>query len=405
MTSSRPPERRLRIVLHTQNLSGVGHYVRAREIARALATHHQVHIVDGGRPVPGAPLVGVEHIALPRIVRSDAALRPLDPCLSIDTALAQRAVLLRQAVERLRPDVLLIEYYPFSKWELQAEIEAAIHATRATNASARVICSVRDIPRQTRQEVASREEYRVRVSALLHAQFDALIVHGDPLFTTLGRFFQDADRLTIPIEYSGIVAEWPAAEFHTRSGIEELTAGAPFVLASVGGGVDSQGVLPHCIRAWVGITARRALPGYRLVVCASLGTATTDLEALVAKLGLDTVIVRAFSGDFLQWLQSAALSVSCAGYNTCANLLQARSRAILIPKPEMSDQGARAQLFAERGLAALLAPAELTAETLAAEICRAVARPRPQHALRLDGAARTRELLERFANGARGMPG
>ena len=40
----------MRIVVHAQHLSGVGHHVRAVALARALATAHDVVLVDGGAP-------------------------------------------------------------------------------------------------------------------------------------------------------------------------------------------------------------------------------------------------------------------------------------------------------------------------------------------------------------------
>lgn len=42
----------MKIFSHTQCLSGVGHFVRAREIAYALAERHAVQLVHGGWRVP-----------------------------------------------------------------------------------------------------------------------------------------------------------------------------------------------------------------------------------------------------------------------------------------------------------------------------------------------------------------
>ena len=41
----------MKVLIYAQHLSGVGHRVRALELARALAERHEVALVDGGRHV------------------------------------------------------------------------------------------------------------------------------------------------------------------------------------------------------------------------------------------------------------------------------------------------------------------------------------------------------------------
>jgi predicted glycosyltransferase len=64
---------RLSIMLYSQALSGVGHYVRSFEIARALSQRHEVQLVDGGRRVPRAADNEVRRLVLPRSRRDCAA--------------------------------------------------------------------------------------------------------------------------------------------------------------------------------------------------------------------------------------------------------------------------------------------------------------------------------------------
>ena len=104
-----------------------------------------------------------------------------------------------------------------------------------------------------------------------------------------------------------------------------------------------------------------------------------------------------FDPDFLEWLAVAELSVSRAGYNTCANLLEVGRRAVLIPDLSMSDQPVRARRFAALGLAEVLE--DPSPEACAEGILRALARPEPRHDLALDGAERTRRLIEALCEG------
>jgi predicted glycosyltransferase len=389
--------RRLRILLHAQHLTGVGHFVRMREIAKALAPHHEVHRVVGGRPVPGADGGGATSVELPRIARVAGRLAPLDCEATIEATLAERSRVLAAAVARLRPDVVVVEHYPFSKWELRGELEAAIGAARAANGSVRILCSVRDVLRQTRHEDCTPELWVTQVLEWLHAGFDALLVHGDPALTRFEDHFPGTADIRIPLEYTNIVAETPRRDDGARQAIERLTGGAPYVLASTGGGADAQDLLAQCIRAWRLLQAEGAMRDVRLVICTGLDGTTDRLRALADAEGAAGVVVLPFSPEYPGWLATARLSVSCAGYNTAANLLRVKCRALLVPDAAMSDQPERARLLAARGVAAVLDPGRLDARRLADAMRATAARPLPRHDIRLDGAERTRAIIERLA--------
>jgi predicted glycosyltransferase len=105
-----------------------------------------------------------------------------------------------------------------------------------------------------------------------------------------------------------------------------------------------------------------------------------------------------FTADFLPWLAGADLSISQAGYNTCANVLETRARAVLVPSGAMSDQGPRARRLAERGLVQTVPGSHLTPERLAKAMADALAGPGAQHCLDLDGAERTRAQIEAWCS-------
>ena len=61
----------VRIFCHAQHLSGVGHFVRMRAIARGLRPAHDVVLVHGGRPMPGGDVAGdPEAVTLPQLFSS-----------------------------------------------------------------------------------------------------------------------------------------------------------------------------------------------------------------------------------------------------------------------------------------------------------------------------------------------
>lgn len=397
MKTARPAGRRLRILLHAQHLTGVGHFVRMREIARTLAPHHEVHMVAGGRPLPGADAGGAIPLELPRIARVAGRLLPLGGEADIEATLAARSRVLAAAVSELGPDVLVVEHYPFSKWDLAGEIEAAIDAARAASSGVRILCSVRDVLRQTRHEGCTPQAWVSRVLAALNGRFDALLVHGDPAMTLFQAHFPGTRDIRIPLEYTNIVAEAPRQDELASREIARVTEGAPYVLASVGGGGDTQDLLVHCIGAWRLLRAEAAMKEWRLVICAGLAGAADRLRALAGAPEVAAITVRPFSPEFPAWLATAGLSVSCAGYNTVANLLQAGCRSLLVPDMTMSDQPERARILAVRGIATVLEPDRLDARRLADAIRTAAAAPAPRHDIGLDGAERTRAIIERLS--------
>ncbi len=142
------------------------------------------------------------------------------------------------------------------------------------------------------------------------------------------------------------------------------------------------------------------LPGWRLVVFGGLGWPADARDALARRAAMPSVVMRPFSSDFLHWVHAAGLSISCAGYNTCANLLEARCRAVLVPNPAMSDQQFRARALRARGIAEVVEPGTLSAERLAKAVRDRLAAPLPDYAIALDGAARSRAFMERLAGWA-----
>lgn len=376
--------RRLRVLLHAPHLSGVGHHVRMREIARALATRHDVAFFGSGRAVPGDWPAGVKLLPLPGLHRSPAGLAPLEPGTTPAATLAARIDAIRTAVAGIAPHIVVVEHYPFSKWELAGEFEALIDAARTACPQGRVVCSVRDIPRQTRHEACTPAEWAARVAGALDDRFDALLVHGDPALTPLADALPTAAALGIPVFHTGLVSQpVPGTPADAPAGA------ARYVLASIGGGTDAAGLLGLCCEAW-GRLDPALRSGRHLLLCHGLGGGE-------ASASVDDVHTLPFSDDFLHRLAGADLSVSYAGYNTSTNLLATRVRAVVVPNPRMSDQAVRAGVLARLGVARVLAGGELTAPGLAGAMVDALQGPRPGHGLALDGAARTVQLLEELA--------
>jgi predicted glycosyltransferase len=166
------------------------------------------------------------------------------------------------------------------------------------------------------------------------------------------------------------------------------------VIVSAGGGAVGARLLETALRARAHTLLREAT--WRLL--AGLNATQAQLRGLSRQAPAGTIIER-HRADFQALLANCALSVSQAGYNTVAEILQARVRSVLVPfaADGESEQTLRAQALVERGAAQMVAEAALTPQALADAVNRAVRGPLPPAGLvGLEGARRSAELLREW---------
>ena len=124
-----------KVMFYVQHLLGIGHLARASRIAHALAADgFDVTMVTGGTPVAGFPGAGVEHVALPAILAGDAGFSGLTDIhgTPVDDAFkAHRRDLLLRTFETIRPDIVIIEAFPFGRRQVRFELLPLLDAIHA----------------------------------------------------------------------------------------------------------------------------------------------------------------------------------------------------------------------------------------------------------------------------------
>jgi predicted glycosyltransferase len=373
------------VFFYVQNLLGIGHLRRAAVLAKAMeAAGLEVSFVSGGMPVAGLELGAARLLQLPPVRSADArfsalldeAGRPID-----EEWRKRRREALLEAFATARPDLLLIELYPFGRRAFRFELLPLLEAASGRVEPPAVFCSVRDILVEKGKPGRAEE-----AAELVERYFDAVLVHGDPAVAPFSASFPQADRIAAKLRYTGYVVEPRRAA--APSG--RLPEGE--VLVSAGGGAVGRPLIEAALAARP-LSAARDLP-WRIV----LGPQYPEPEAgrLLAAAGPGLAVER-FRPDLAALFGTCALSISQAGYNTVLELLGAGARAVVVPfsAGAESEQGARARLFGARGLLTLVEEAALGPEALAAAIDRALLRPRPAPGggLGLDGAAQTAALV------------
>ena len=368
----------MKVFFYVQHLLGIGHLKRAATLAHALrAAGFEVTLASGGPPLAGIavdvqlPAARAADMTFSSLV--DEAGRPVD-----DAWKRRRADTLIDAWRSSRADALIVELFPFGRRQMRFELLPLLEDARRVPKRPLVVCSVRDI-------IQAKPAREAEALELVERHFDRVLVHGDPRVATFERSFAAAARLGERLHYTGYVVDAPPPA---------STAGRAEVLVSAGGGAVGGKLLQTAMRA----RDATLLRGATWRVLAGSHCSEGDFRELT-RAATEGIVVERNREDFRELLANCALSISQAGYNTVAEILQARARAVLVPfaGDAESEQTLRAALLAKQGAATALAELSLTPENLAAAVNRAARAPQPPAGLvDLDGARRSARLLQEW---------
>ena len=378
-----------RVLFYVQHLLGIGHLARASRIVGALGENgFDVTLVTGGMPVdgfPGAnPGLAIDHVALPAIAVGDggfSALVDADGRVVDDAFKANRRDLLLALYREKRPDIVIVEAFPFGRRQVRFELLPLIEAIEASRPRPLLVTSLRDILQERAKP--GRDEETID---LVRRHFDRVLVHGDPAFARLEDTFPLAREIAGRILYTGLVGAAPADPPAERYDI----------VVSAGGGAVGAGLVEAALQA-----SQRLGQSGRWLVITGPNLPQADFHRFAAQAAANVDLVR-FRTDFRSLLAGARLSVSQAGYNTVCDILQAGCASVLVPFASggETEQTARAGRLARLGRAIVVSEQELCAETMAAAISNALSGKTEKNVpvLQLDGANRTAAILRDLLN-------
>ncbi len=371
-----------RALIHVQHLLGVGHLRRALALGRALAdAGAEVTVASGGMVVPNLPSDGLTLVQLPPARAADATFKQLldETGKPVDDAWrARRKAALLELFAAVKPDLLVIELYPFGRRQLRFELEPLLDAAHARDSRPVIACSLRDILHPPAPG---------RIDGMVEAvrnRFDMVLVHGDPALIPLELSFPDVARIAQRLRYTGYLLDQPLP-------VAETTPRAPEVIVSSGGGAVGEPLLKTALAAR-GLTRHRDKP-WRLLAGHNLSDGAFQSLLREAPAGVTVERARA---DFTALLPGALCSVSQAGYNTAIEVLAARAPAVFVPFADEAEveQTMRCRALARHGLCRWVEPAALTPRSLAQAIDGAEAPPLGL-TIDTDGARKSATLLLR----------
>lgn len=383
------------VVMYSPDTVGLGHTRRNSAIASALVS-----------AVPGASVVllvgssvgsifevpsGVDSIKLPSVLKTgvnDWRARSLG--ISKDATLRIRSGLIRETIEALRPDLLLIDHLPAGIW---GELLPTFETIRRLKLKTKVVLGLRDIldePERVRRRWSEEGIYEV-----IARHYDAVFIYGERrIFDTAEAYGLDVN-VCDEIHYLGYVR----GETSGRKGKQLPAAGLPsgprHVLVSAGGGYDAYPMMTATMAGFERIAG--ACNAKMTMVTGPLMPVehATKLEAQAA--GLPVQVIR-FSNRMGALLEAADLIVTMGGYNSMLEIAALGKPAINIPRTGPSrEQTLRAMLFEKMGLMTHLPLEQATPERIGGLLQTRIQKPpRLVPTLEANGASRAARRISRL---------
>jgi predicted glycosyltransferase len=390
-------------MFYCQHVLGMGHFIRSMEIVRGLNCF-DVCFLNGGEIIPGFALPAmVEVVNLPPI-KADAEFRDIHAtgAMSLEEIKESRRRRILDEYDRLRPDLLVFELFPFGRLKFAFELIPLLESAKAAGNRTKVVCSLRDILVAKRQQ----QQFEEDACRIVNRYFDLLLVHSDPRFHRLEETFPRTADLQCPIRYTGFVAQTTVESEMPADGFAESSNDEKTILVSIGGGRVGIELIDCAIEASALIAGDLR---HRMLIFTGPYLPEAEFQRLREKIaGRTNIRLERYTTSFISHLRRADLSISMAGYNTCLNIVTTGARAIVYPFTgnNNQEQSIRADKLRALGLVDIILPRALDPELLARKIMLALSRPKPAvvSSLDLNGVAQTAaalaELVESDSGGS-----
>lgn len=337
-----------RILLHSHDSYGLGHLRRTLTLATSLASRFpgaQLLITTGSACATHFPLPqGVDVIKLPSVTKdAEGALVARSLRAGMPSLLALRRAMLVEIFESFRPHILIVDHQPLG---LAGELSDVL--VRARKAGTHTVLGLRDIIDSP--EAVAREWSSTGVREALAHLYDRVLVYGTPQVFDTRIEYPIPPELEQRVEFVGYVVRDGAS----RSA-RPLPSLRPQVLVTVGGGEDGDSRISayfDCLDL--------APPEWDTTLLLGPLMEADRARSLKRRGRLaESVEVHTFHADLPRVIAESDAVVAMAGYNSVAELLQARVPAVLLPRTfPRREQAIRAQRLAALGLVQSLETAD-----------------------------------------------
>lgn len=355
-----------KILFYCQYLSGMGHLIRSTEIVRSLVKNFQVYFINGGPAIEGFELPPeVKSIQLPALWLEDGEFRIADSCKTVEYIQEIRKNQLVNIFEKVQPDCLITEFFPFGRHMLLFELLPLLNYIKSAAPDTKVICSLRDVIGKL-----SNEQEEETICYLMNKYFDLLLFHSDVNFQTFADSFIRHQDIKCHVAHTGFISQPLKENFSNLQdlwGKNDLNTAK--ILVSVGGGrigyelleavVKTSTILAKKIKHKIQIFTGPFMPEEKLLKLQQ--SASTQANIKITK----------YTPHLIEHMQTADVSISLSGYNTAMNIISTGVRAIVVPlshNERDQEQLQRTQKLEKLGIVKVIHPNNLEPTNLAKKI-------------------------------------
>ena len=398
----------IKVCLYSHDTFGLGH------LRRNLAIAEQLLRADGRFAVwllTGSPVIrqwnlplGLRVQPLPPVVKTGAErYASRTPGQVWGLTKGYREALIMRLVESVRPDVFLVDHAPAG---MNGELLSTLALIHNELPETRTVLGLRDI---LDEPAIVRDIWRDQdIHALIEHAYDDVLVYGSERLFDVVAGYELSATVAQRIKYCGYVVGRSRQDGAAAGAVgsvcwnKERAAGRPVVLVTAGGGGDGYFLMDAYLKTLERLTGAGF---YSVIVTGPLMPAEQGalLHAAVASRSDAECIT--YTTDLVPSMRAAEIVVAMAGYNTSAELLAARKKAILVPRNgPREEQRLRAKMLAKLGLVAYAEPGPNLGHDLAAIIPSLLAAPaedtRDWSSFDLRGAERVAAHFSALAAGA-----
>lgn len=384
-----------KIMFYCQYLSGMGHLVRSSEIVRSLVKDFQVYFINGGPKIEGFEMPPeVQLIRLPALWLEDGKFTVGDGELSVEEVKEIRKNQLIYEFDRVQPDCLITEFFPFGRHKLLFELIPLVEYIKSTSPTTKIACSLRDVIGKE-----SDPEEEDSICYLMNRYFHLLLFHSDPNFQTFTESFSRHQDIQSVVKHTGFVTQ---SAIINQANIPKLwgkeNPESIKILLSIGGGrighelleriVEASSILdkgiPHIIKIFTG----PFMPESKVIKLKKLALNRSNIQ------------IETFTSNLIAYMKTADISVSLSGYNTTMNILSTGVRALVVPighENQDKEQLIRTTKLEALGIVDFIHPQDLDAAKLAEKIITCLNKKTiGVNKFDLQGAVNTTNFLKEF---------
>ena len=382
---------RLRIVLYSPGMIGLGHIRRNLLIAQTFAyppLQNVILMIAEAREASVFKMPnGVDCLTLPALRKDfDGQSNPRYLDISVQELTAIRANVIRATIEAFKPDVLIVDHLP---WGALRELEPTLEYLRLRGHT-RCVLGLRDVLEDP--VTMNREWSSAANEDAIREYYDAVWVYGDPNVYSLVCEYHLPRDIAAKVCYTGYLDQRMRLKLvdpnTQRLDALKLPPGK-LVLCLVGGGQDGA----HLAEAFIRADLPKRTNG---VIVTGPYIPVEVQERLCRSVAMRPRLrIFEFVKEPVMLVNNADWVIAMGGYSTVCEVLSFGKRALIVPRAKPRyEQAIRAERLSNMGLLDVLHPNELTPQALTDWLACDIKPPQVRDRIDLNGLARLPHLLE-----------